>query len=1052
MKIHVHTKYSLLDAIIEPEELVKKIIEIGDDAICVTDHGNMYGDVEIYKCCKKYGVKYLYGCEMYICDDVEEKNKNSKYYHLVVIAKNETGRINLNELISQSVHHKYYGKPRIDFKMLEQYHEGLLVCSACMAGEIQRALNGNDFSLAESIVNKYVGLFGDDYYLEYQSHSEEIQQTLNRKVVDLANKCNVKYIVTTDAHYLNKDDQKYHSIFVQIGSTREVGETYNDCYLQSDSEIMEICKSTTYEENKKALDTTNEIRDKCDVELPLSAPIIPHSTNLPEKFNTEIDFLKYLCAKGIKKKRIMEKPNWEEYKKRLQYEFNAIKKMGFEGYYLFVWSYVNSVTRRGIARGSAGGSLVAYLCDIVDIDPIEYGLYFERFIDVGALDLLESGAITKKELKIPDVDTDFGKADREKVLQHVINQYGADKVCNLGIFQYIRAKGAIKDIGKVLGIPFEITNKMTSQFEDETIQEVLDLGLLDEYKKEYPELFVYVKKLSGLPKSFGSHPCGKVACVDKITYYNPIDIGKDGSVILQGDMHTADDLGLTKADFLGVRTLDVVYDTLDKIGKTYDYISPRNIDLHDEQVYEWFRKGYTAGVFQFESHGMKDTLKKIEADSINDLTVANALYRPGSKKYIDNYARRKAGIETFEYIHNDLEPILKNTYGIIIFQEQLIEVGRLAKLKNPDELRKATAKKKASLLEKLKPELFDGLKNRGWSDNQVEQLWNDMIDFAKYSFNKSHAAAYALLAYICMYLKVHHQLEFCCSWLNSILDKPEKIRECIPEIIRMDIPLYIGKYNNCCSICTEYKNGIMIGTKLIKECNAKIAEELLNISQNNIYTNFVKLLIDIKEKTSVNARQLEILTALNFFSDFGSNEKLLKIEQLYDDLYNVKQIKKDKLEELGLNEFLMQKYAGKETAKLYKDINTKGLLQELVSKIPDTQMSVIKQMKFEKEHLEYIDYTLPEVSPDVYIVTDFIQYSDASKPRLTARRVCDGEEIKVRIKQSKIFKEQPFGLWSILRIPEFTKEYKKKPNASGEWVETDEMEDILYTYEVIAEI
>jgi len=484
-KIHIHTKYSLLDAIIEPELLVQKLVEQGETALCVTEHGNVYSNVEVYKLCKQYGIKYLYGCEMYICNDVHEQNKNSKYNHLVVIAKNETGRINLNKLVSLSCNYKYYGKPRIDLNMLTQHKDGLIVLSACMAGEVQRALVNNNIDEAKKIVNTYKQLFGEDYYLEYQSHSEETQQFLNRMIVDLAKELNVKYVVTTDAHYLNKLDQKYHNVFVQIGQAREVGETYNDCYVQSNDEILSICKSTTKEENLTAIKNTNEIADKCNVELPLSAPIMPHNTKVPERFKNELEYLSYLCTEGWKNKKIYLKPNKDVYKERLKYELSAIKKMGFEGYFLLVYSYANSVKRRGIARGSAGGSLVCYLSNITDIDPIEYGLYFERFIDVGALDLLEKGLITSKELKIPDVDSDFGKTDREKVLQYVIDKFGKERVASLGSFQYIWAKGAIKDIGKVLNIPFTITNEMTRSLENETIKEVIELGLLDRYKEQY---------------------------------------------------------------------------------------------------------------------------------------------------------------------------------------------------------------------------------------------------------------------------------------------------------------------------------------------------------------------------------------------------------------------------------------------------------------------------------------------------------------------------------------------------------------------------------------
>lgn len=1056
-KIHVHTKYSLLDAIIEPEELVKKCVQQGDKALCVTEHGNVYSNVELYKLCKQYGVKYMYGCEAYICDDVNVRDKNNRYHHLVVIAMNETGRLNLNKLVSESCKYKYYGKPRIDFELLKQYKDGLLVCSACMAGEIQRALLNEDYNTAKNIATKYKEVFGENYYLEYQSHSDEIQQLLNRRVVDLAKELGIKYIVTTDAHYLNKEDQKYHSIFVQIGQAREVGETYTDCYLQSDAEILQICKSTTEEENIMALQYTNEIAAKCNVEIPLSAPIMPH-VNVPSEYKSEINYLKALCIEGWKTKKIYLKPNKDEYKKRLAYEMNAIEKMGFEGYFLLVHSYCNSVKRRGIARGSAGGSLVCYLSNITDIDPIEYGLYFERFIDVGALELLAQGKITKKELKIPDVDSDFGKADREKVLQFVIKQYGKDKVVSLGSFQYIWAKGAIKDIGRVLGIPFEVTNAMTAQLDGETIEEVIELGLLDKYKDKYPELFDYAEKLAGLPKSFSAHPCGKVIAMREVTYYNATDINEDGLIILQGDMHTADDLGLIKADFLGLRTVDVIYDTLEMIGKDYEYIAPYNMNFNDEKVLKNFRNGFTSGIFQFESAGMQDTLKKIECNSIYDLTVANALFRPGSIKYIDNYADRRKGLEDYEFLHPDLEPILKDSYGIIVFQEQLIEIGRLAKLSNPDELRKATAKKKAALLDKIKPELYKGLSERGWTQEQLDNLWESMLDFAKYSFNKSHSAAYAIIAYICMFLKTYHPKEFLCAWINSVSNKTEKVAECVAEANRLGVKIYLGKYNNCSSKTKVFNDGIMMGTNTIKYCNAEIANELMSIGNKD---NIIDL-FDAMKETSINARQLNALIGLDFFSDFGTNKKLQLVSNLYNgikektktilpSLRTVSQIKKDKIfsyEQYGLTEYLVKKYAGKETAKQYGDIDNVGLLKEMISRIPEETMKVVEFIKFQMEYLNYTTYVNPEIADYYYIVLNYRTYKDVTKPLFTARNIKTGEEIKTRIKRSARYKAQPFGEYSVLRIDEFTPEQKKKL-IGGEWQVVDEYEDIVDNYEVI---
>lgn len=606
----------------------------------------------------------------------------------------------------------------------------------------------------------------------------------------------------------------------------------------------------------------------------------------------------------------------------------------------------------------------------------------------------------------------------------------------------MKAKGAIKDVGRVLGIPFEITNEMTSKFDSETIQEVLDLDLLTKYKKEYPELFVYIGKIAGLPKSFGVHPCGRVLCVQQTNYYNATEVANDGTCVLQGDMHDAEDLGLVKIDLLGLRTIDVIYDVLDMIGKSYDYVSPQYNKFDDVEVYKSFRNGNTGGIFQFESSGMKHTLKSIRCSSLADLTVANALFRPGSMAFIQNYADRKVGKERVSYLHRDLEPILKDTYGIIVFQEQLIQIGRLAGLRNPDALRKATAKKKAELLEELKPELFDGLKKRRWTDKQMETLWDMMLDFAKYSFNKcvsgdtvimklgitnskfnpsieemyrimndkdyaiksrhldlhkkykrngygnalsmfddlrirknkivdiqqsgvrplyrvttesgetiectdnhkfptpngnvmlrdlkegdslyvkdghkttaktsriasieytriamtydvtmadpahtfvsesglvtcnSHALAYAMTAYICMFLKVHHPAEFVTAWINSYRGDLDKIPVCVAEAKRMGVKVNVPQWKDC-SGRAQLKNGVVyIGTQCIKQCNPGIAAQLLEINRQFHPKTFVDVLKCITEYSTIKKDQLEAMVQLNFFKEFGGNCQLMQI-------------------------------------------------------------------------------------------------------------------------------------------------------------------------------
>ncbi len=1041
--LHVHTKYSLLDSISEPKQLIKKTKELNRHAICITEHGNLYSSIEIYKLCKENNVKYLHGCEMYICDNVLEKNKDNRYYHLILISKNEQGRQNLIKLVSLSNNYKYYGKPRIDFEILKQYKEGLIVLSACMAGEIQRLLLNNDYKSAKIIAQNYKKEFKEDYYLEYQSHTDLTQQKLNRLIVDLANELNIKYVVTTDSHFINNEDQKYHNIFVQIGQSREAGEIYNDCYIQTDEEVLKKCKSTTENENLNAMNNTYEIMDKCNVEIPLSAPIMPH-VDIPEQFNSEIDYLTYLCVQGWKNRKInlLSQELKYKYKERLKYELKVIKKMGFEGYFLLVYSYANSVKRRGIARGSGGGSLVAYLTNIVDIDPVKYGLYFERFIDVGALRLLEEGKISKEQLKIPDFDLDFGKEDRNKVMQFITDKYGKQNVASLGSFQYIWAKGAIKDIGKVLGIPFETTNEITKKLNNETIDEALNLGLLDEYKDLYPELFKYTLRLAGLPKSFSMHPCGKVITMKSIDYYNAIELSDDNEYILQGDMHTAEDLGLIKIDVLGLKTIDIIYDTLEMIDKKYEYIAPHNINFDDKKVLENFRKGYTAGVFQFESDGMKGTLSSIECKSLYDLSIANALYRPGSIEYISNYANRRKGIEKYEFLHEDLKDILKDSYAIIVFQEQLIEIGKIAGLSNPDELRQATAKKKKELMAKIKPELFEGLKKRDWNDEQLVKLWDNMLQFAKYSFNKSHSAAYAIIAYICMYLKTYHPKEFIASWINSCKGKIEKLPICINEANRLNIKVLIPIWNEITDITIVKNDNIYLGTQSIKFLNSQVAQELYTLSQQNTYINFIDLIKDIKEKTSTNSRQLRILTGLNFFSEFGKNKKLLSILDLYETIGSVKQIKKDKIEELGLNLNILLKYTNKETAKLYKDIDIVSYIKEISELIEDKTLSVKEEVKFQYEYLEYTTVKYPEADDGFYIVVEYKCYKDKTKPYLTLRNLKTGEELKTKVKNSKYFSENPFKLFDILQVLNF-KTQKKIQNNGGKWERTNIDEQIL---------
>lgn len=1063
--LHVHTKYSLLDGMMHIEDIATRLKEIGQDTIAITEHGNLYSNVEAYSKLSKEGIKVINGCEVYICDDVNVNNKDNRYYHLILLVKNEIGRLNLNWLVSQSTLHKYYGKPRIDFEMLKSRHDGLICMSACMVGEVAKALRNGNEVLAEQVALKYKNLFGDDYYIEYQAHMVDEQQELNKKLINLAVKLGIKYVVTCDAHYVREEDQKYHSVFVQVGSSREAGEVYDDCYLQSEDDVIKKCASTM-EYTSNAIATTHEIANKCENTIPLSAPIIPHFP-VPAPYKSELEYLKFLCNDGLKKKGFMKwnMDQWntymtdkiyaedgtyverklvdfnsvreiqQKYVQRARYEMNALEAMGFEGYYLIVHSYVNAARRRGIARGSGGGSLLAYLCGIVDIDPIKYGLYFERFIDVGAIDLLKDGTITKKELKIPDFDVDFAPNDREKVVQFVVNKYGEDNVVSLGQFSYLWAKGAIKDIGRVLGIPFEITNEITKNLNGESIEEALDNGALDSYKDKYPQLFEYASRLSDLPKSFGVHPCGKCITIKEAEYYNAIEWNENKNTwVLEGDMHSADDLGLVKADFLGLRTLDVIYDVLDMIGKDYDYIAPHKLNMNDIKVWNEFAQGHTNCIFQFESPGMKQMLKDMKCSCMDELSAANALYRPGSKQYIPNYVNRKNGVEKIEYLHPDLEPILKSSYGIIVFQEQLIEIGRLAGLRNPDELRKATAKKKPKLMAKIEPELKNGLMTRGWTQKQVDDLWDTILQFAKYSFNKSHSSAYGLTAYITMYLKVYHTAEFFAACINSYDGDIDNIVKTIQEAKRMNVTVEFAPWRES-QRKTTCKNGkVILGINTIKGCGSNVADGLVEVSQkdNNTAMDLVK---NITENTNVDKSQFDTLIKLGFFSpEFCSIGTLLRIIDMYN-LYGSKRIlKKDKC---SLPPEILSKYCT-ETAKQYKITDSDGLLQELCGMIPkDCHVPLMSEIQWQQEYLGYCSIIMPEQKDVGYVMNVDCKYS----PKITMYLLNKGATVTYKLSKAA-YQKQPFdtGDFIQMRTEQRNKSRKtengweKVPNEYDTWI------------------
>ena len=1080
--LHTHSMYSLRDSIIKPDDLIRRLKEIGQDTVAITDHGGSLGGVSLYKALSAENIKYIHGVEFYVCDDVNIKDKDSKYYHLVALCKNETGRLNMNTLISMSEHpdHRYY-KPRIDFNMLSQYGDGLVIMSACMAGEVSRHLMDGNTTKAVEIVLKYKERFGDDYYLEVQAHRDDEQIELNKKILNISKEFGIGCVVTCDAHHTYESDRQYQMKYAFNGAYKEDGESYLDCFIQSESEVRDRLWYFDDETISSVIKMTHTIADKCDVEMPLSAPIMP-KVDTPEEFSNNKQWLEKLCEDGFKEKlnidvnnrcvfdknRKLFQPVYDEngfltgyddvelsedkvieYIDRYLYELDSLNRMGFIDYILLVYSYANIAKRRGIARGSGGGSLICYVTNITNIDPIEHGLYFERFIDVGALALLESGEITAKELKIPDIDLDFSGESCAEVLKFLYNKYGEERVASIGKFGTNQTKGTIRDMCKVLDIDLETADRIAKSFENYEIGEI-DLMISGEidstanaeeaisYVKKYDELFDYVRKLNGLPKSFGLHACGKVISTRELDYFLPSCYDADGVRYLQGDMHDVEDVGLVKIDVLGLRTLDQEYDTLEMSDEDKDFINPKQ-RYDDEKVLEIFRNGDTLGIFQFSSHGMRQTLKKMNVSGIEDLSIANALFRPGSMAYIDDFCKRKKGEEKFEYLHPDLEGILNNTYGIIVFQEQLIEIGRLAGIHNPDLLRKATGKKNPKLLAQVKPELEEKLKARGWSDEQFDKLWADMLDFAKYSFNKAHSSAYGILAYLTAKQKAYYPAEFFAGLCNSYIGHSAYVKEKAEEIIadakRHKVIIEPFNFRDDHRKCSVKNGRIVYAIPLIRDCNTAAAEALYK-NKDTKREYFWQLVVDLLN-SGLDASKLKILIRLGFFEEFGNIKKLLRIYDVLEffKFGERKSIKKSQVVEGDfmynvISENSTSTNAKGEELKTFKDLNIEKILNTYEDNIRNLNledMDFKNKIATQKEYLGFVSLTTgrEEDRPKLYVkdVIPLVRKKDKAQfgYSVIAQSIGSGIETRYTV-FNRVFKEAPVQKDDIIRCTRYERD------------------------------
>ncbi|HIE16451.1 MAG TPA: DNA polymerase III subunit alpha, partial [Bacteroidales bacterium] len=840
--LHVHSYYSILDGIASPEQLLQKAKNDGMTAMALTDHGNMFGIKDFYNEAKKIGIKPILGCEAYMSTDRFEKKSSSTgkrdYFHIILLAKNITGYKNLLKLISYSWIEGFYYKPRIDNELLEKYHEGIIVSSACLGGEIPQAILKKDIATAEKTVQYFKNLFGSDFYLELQRHNVttpglsnnvfEKQQEVNKYLIEFSKKYNVKLIATNDVHFVNKEDADTHDHLICITTGSNINDTDRlrytwEEYLKSPSEMAEL-----FSDIPEAITNTQEIVEKIeDFELD-KAPIMP-DFKIPDKFESEGDYLKFLVYEGAKKR--YGNNLTEEIKNRIDFELHTVIDMGYPGYFLIVWDLIRHARQMGVSvgpgRGSAAGSIISYVLEITQIDPIKYGLLFERFLN-------------PERISLPDIDIDFDEDGRDKVLSWVSKKYGYEKVAQLITFGKMAPKMAIRDVARVRDLPLFEANRLAKMVPAEPKTTFkLAYEKVPELKKERenspnPEIkktLEVAEKLEGCIRQTGTHACGVIIGKNNLMEEIPVLTQKDNKLLItQFEGAPAEECGMLKMDFLGLKTLSIIRDAVREVKKSKGIeLDIDKINLEDKKTLELFSRGETIGIFQFESDGMRENLRSLKPDKFSDIIAMAALYRPGPMQYIPIYIKRRHGKEKITYDIPQVEKHLQETYGITVYQEQVMLLSQdLAGFTKgeADALRKAMGKKKRFIIDKMKPKFIDGCIKNNIQKEKAEKIWRDWENFAEYAFNKSHSTCYAYLAFQAAYLKAHYPHEFLVASLGKNISETKKIVTFINDAKRMKISILPPDINESFEGFTLTKdNKIYYGLNAIKSVGENVAHE-----------------------------------------------------------------------------------------------------------------------------------------------------------------------------------------------------------------------------------
>lgn len=836
--LHVHTEYSLLDGSSKIRELVARAKELGMDSLAITDHGVMYGVIDFYKACKAEGIKPVIGCEVYVAPvsrlDRESGNSEHRYHHLVLLAENNTGYQNLMKIVSTGFIDGFYYKPRVDYEILRKYSEGIIALTACLGGEVASNLRRGFYEEGKAAALNLLDIFGENnFFLELQDHGIPEQKTVNQGLLRMSKETGIPLVATNDSHYTYESDWQAHDILLCIQTQKKVSDENRmryeggQYYLKSPEEMAAIFPYAL-----EALENTHKIAERCNVEIEFGEYKLP-KYDVPEGY-TAWEYLQKLCFDGLDRR--YENPS-EELKERLQYELETIRSMGFIDYFLIVWDFIKYAKDNDImvgpGRGSAAGSIVAYTLEITDIDPIKYNLLFERFLN-------------PERLTMPDIDIDFCYERRQEVIDYVVQKYGKDRVVQIVTFGTMAARAVIRDVGRVLDLGYAEVDAVAKMIPTElgiTIEKALkinpELNKLYSTNDEVKYLIDMSLRLEGLPRHTSMHAAGVVISKLPVVEYVPLSRSSDDSLTTQFTMTTLEELGLLKMDFLGLRTLTVIQNAIRLVNKNHENkITTADIDYDDKHVYEMISAGKTEGVFQLESAGMKNFMKELKPANLEDIIAGISLYRPGPMDFIPKYIKGKNEQDSIVYECPQLEPILAPTYGCIVYQEQVMQIVReLAGYSygRSDLVRRAMSKKKASVMEKERQNFVygneaEGVKgciNNGISEEVANHIYDEMIDFAKYAFNKSHAAAYAVVSYQTAYLKCYYPVEFMAALLTSVIDNAGKVSEYILTCRQMGIEILPPDINEGESSFSVSDGSIRYGLSAIKGLGKPVIDAIV---------------------------------------------------------------------------------------------------------------------------------------------------------------------------------------------------------------------------------